>query len=60
MGMLQLCGDRDYDAVGEAELRQEILLEGDHPVVLRVTREEDGGHSAAPDLSLDRIALPQP
>ncbi|HYC32205.1 MAG TPA: hypothetical protein VEB59_07930 [Gemmatimonadales bacterium] len=35
-------------------------LERHQPVVLEVAREEDGGHSSAPELALERIAAAQP
>ena len=35
-------------------------LEGDEAVVLEVAGEEDGRHPAAPELSLDRVAVAQP
>ena len=38
------------------ELRQEDL-ERDWPIVPKVPREEDRGHSAAPDLAFDRVAV---
>ena len=59
--MLEVCRDADLaqkalDAEHGAELGVEHL-QCDRPVVLHVAREIDGGHSAAADLALDRVAV---
>ena len=60
MRVLEPCGELDLaaEALG-AERRGEIgvqHLERDRTVVLRVLREVDRGHPAAPELALDRVA----
>ncbi len=57
--MLQVRGDADLaeepiTAEGGGEFGMQHL-EGDGPVVLDVVREEDRGHAAATELSLDRV-----
>jgi len=59
--VLQVCRDADcaqepLDAEHRAELGAEDL-ERDRAVVLRVARQEHGGHAALPDLALDTVAI---
>src|SRR3954452_21245139 len=61
--MLEAGGDLDFleEPLG-ADHRRELgveHLDGDLPVVARIRREEDGRHSAAAELALDRIAVGQ-
>ena len=63
MRVLQLGGGADLpeEALGPQGGRQLGMqhLEGDQPVMLKVVREVDRGHPAAPELALDRVAIGQ-
>ena len=59
--MLQASGDLDLaqEAVGAERGRQLLVqqLDRDGPVMLQVLGEEDRGHAAPAELSLDRVML---
>ena len=63
MGMLE-AGDRfdlALEALGAERLGQLRMkhLEGDEPLVPEVDREEDRGHAASPELTLNAVAISQ-
>ena len=61
--MLESCGELDLakEALGSQARRQLGMehLERHRPLVPEVLGEEDGGHAAAPELALDRVAIRQ-
>jgi hypothetical protein len=64
VGVVQAGGGVDLaleplGAEGRGEVGVEDL-EGDQPIVLEIAGEEDGGHAAPPELSLECVAAAQP